>query len=107
MNPQKPHIYIGQIAPGVACHISVKAQDLLNGDVSAITFEWTGRPSTIEHLNKYLRFKREVFQDISNRSGKRILDASLMPGGKVVTTVFTPQANAVEEKDTENREVGQ
>jgi len=106
MNPQKPHIYIGQIAPGLSCQISIKEQDLNDGDVSAIVFEWTGRPSTSDHLAKYSLFKRGVFQDISNRSGKRIMDVSLMPGGKVVTTVFTPQAEMIVEKYPGNRETG-
>lgn len=89
---QEPHTYIGHIAEGLVCQITVKPQDLLERGVSAIRFEWQGKPSTPVHLEQYIRFKREVFQDISNRSGKRIMDTSIMPNGMVVASLYTPQA---------------
>jgi len=99
MNFQEPHTYIGQIADGLICYITVKPQDLREGGTSAVMFEWQGKPSTPAHFQKYLRFKREVFQDISNRSGKRIMDISIIPNGQIVSHVYVPHQNAPDGQD--------
>lgn len=94
MNSPTPHTYIGHIDDGVICYITIKPQDLREDGLFAVLFEWRGKPDMAKHYQKYQSFKREVFQDISNRSGLRIMDTSITPDGQLVSHIYDPQRNA-------------
>ena len=99
MNSQTSHTYIGQIDNGVICYITINPQNFHDGGLFAVIFEWRGKPDVTKHYQKYLSFKREVFQDISNRSGKRIMDTSIMPNGEIVAYIYMPQQDASDALD--------